>query len=222
MALVDTRFNSYLPDLAALASNNVVKSGSTTLVKVVSLVSPGTIKVNVTPLNLKVPINTALSNSVVSYQENNLFVPVLNNDTKVISDKFISSTTITSTNKIVANVATVVVEKESLLFGRMIPFEYATISVSTSTKTFPTDGKPLTLHSIKVATQNFTERKNINPIPALSRYKVETVARRTSNIMQNKIISVNVIYNANTVVSGNGGGGEGGGDSGGVLTEYWS
>lgn len=223
MALVDTRFNSYLPPLSLLASNNVIKTGVVVTVQVQSLISPGTVRVKSATnfYNGNVFVNHLPDPNITAYNVSEKQVFTVSDITGQIKVHPISSIEFaTDVTKIVANVVTVVVEESSRIYNHTISYAKDKIMVITQNKNFATDTKPIQIATQRVVVNDLTQRKTVKTerLRESSRFKVEVVERRTANIMETKILPVNVVYDAINVSSGGGGGGSGPA----VLTEYWS
>lgn len=147
MALVDTRFNSYQPNLTVLASNNVIKLGSVVSVVVRSTQSPGKVGVPVTTKNIigvnsATPTNFGSTTNVSVYidgasqfQVSNVtyktfsvsetFVNVMEDVTNLanLNTRIVSSVYVNS-GQTVMNVRTVVVEESSRVYGYRTTLPY--------------------------------------------------------------------------------------------------
>lgn len=182
MALVDTRFNSYQPNLTVLASNNVIKLGSVVSVVVKSVQSPGKVSV---PINTKTiigvnsftPTNfgstttvTVYVNSTPQTQTSNVtyktfsvterFVSTAEDTPKyAIFNPLITTRVSVQSTKVAVYVKPVVVEESNRVFGYRIPYRNDTKIVSISDRNVATDRKPTIINERYVFVQ---DNKNYN------------------------------------------------------------
>ncbi len=183
MALVDTRFNSYQPNLTVLASNNVIKLGSVISIDVKSTLSPGkaavgfkTDQFNVrVPVSSSIPSNFGSTSNVSVYVETTLpfenvartyksfnvtetFVNVLEDTSKLVNvNPRLSTIVATSTGQVTMNVIPVVVQEESKIFGYRIPYKSDTILVDINDRNVSSDRKPVRITETYVY---ISDRKN--------------------------------------------------------------
>lgn len=169
MALVDTRFNSYQPNLTVLASNNVIKLGSVISIDVKSTLSPGNVKVRngTQQYNVLVPVSSAIpsnfgsttnasiyvesalpyQNSSVTYKTFNItekFVEVIEDTAKVVRmNPGPAAIVFVNTGQVTMNVVTVVVEQESKIYGYRIPYRNDSILVDINDVNVSADRKPV-------------------------------------------------------------------------------
>jgi len=165
MALVDTRFNSYQPNLTVFASNNVIKLGSVVSVVVKSSVSPG--RTNV-PINTKtiigvnspIPANFGSTTTVTVYVNSTPQTQASNATYKTFSvtersvnvtedapkyatfNPQITTRVRTESSKVAVYVRPVVVEESNRVFGYRIPYRNNDRLVIISDRHVATDRKP--------------------------------------------------------------------------------
>jgi hypothetical protein len=157
MALVDTRFNSYQPNLTVLASNNVIKLGSVITVDVRSTLSPGRVTVRPTqnynalvrtenriPSNIGSTTNVSIYvNSSPAFQSSNVGYRTFSLTERVVEvrsdeEKFtrfnprIATSVSVSASQVVMRVQTVVVQEDSRIYGFRIPYTNDKITVAFS------------------------------------------------------------------------------------------
>lgn len=181
MALVDTRFNSYQPNLTVLASNNVIKLGSVVSIVVRSIQSPGKVSVPVTSksivgVNSFTPTNFGSTTTVSVYvnsqrqaQASNVtyktfsvvetFVNTIEDTQKYATfNPQVTTRVRTESTKVAVYVRPVVVEESNRIFGYRIPYRNNDKLVAASDRNFSTDRKATNIAERYVFVQDSKNR----------------------------------------------------------------
>ena len=182
MALVDTRFNSYQPNLTVLASNNVIKLGSVVSVVVKSVQSPGKVSV---PINTKtiigvnspIPSNFGSTTNVTVYvnitpqtQASNVTYKTFSVTERLVNTaedtpKYVTfnpqirTQVRTASSKVAVYVRPVVVEETNRVFGYRIPYRNDNKLIAVSDRNISSDRKPTNIDELYVFVQ---DNKNNN------------------------------------------------------------
>lgn len=221
MALVDTRFNSYQPNLTVFASNNVIKLGSVVSVVVKSSVSPGRTKVpintkTVIGVNSPIPTNfgstitvTVYVNSAPQTQASNVAYKtfsVTERSVNTVEDapkyaKFnpqIRAQVRTESSKVAVYVRPVVVEESNRVFGYRIPYRNDDKLVIISDRNVATDRKPTNINERYVFVQDSKNNSPHTPQLKLDNSVIKQVevqsraeTKRTRINEQRKAVSIN-------------------------------
>lgn len=183
MALVDTRFNSYQPNLTVLASNNVIKLGSVVSIVVKSSVSPvgrtnvpintkSIIGVNsITPTNFGSTTNVSVYvNSTPQTQASNVTYKTFSVTERLVNtvedtSKYlplnpqVATRVRTESTRISVYVRPVVVEETNRVFGYRIPYRNDNKLIAVSDRNISSDRKPTNIDELYVFVQ---DNKNNN------------------------------------------------------------